>query len=123
MGIFLPGPGSANRLPPEIRHDFAKIEQQQVAQQIQAQGTRIADLALLVVWFLSKQPKGVGVQIPLSELAELKGKILKTTPIEVPDTTQPSDPETGRSPVIPAVVISAHDAEDQPKVIRANGTP
>jgi len=124
MGIMLPGPGSngygqpQNRIAAAMSEDHARIRGEQMAEAISQQNGRIADLALLVCWFLSKQPEGTAMQIPLEELRALKGRVLKTVPAQVPDTTKPAGPD-GRSPTIDVAIISSHPGEEQPKVIVA----
>jgi|SRR5690349_13787147 len=127
MGIMLPGPGSngygqpQNRVAAAMAEDHARIRGERMAEAIAQQNSRIADLALVICWFLSKQPEGSAIQIPLAELAALKGRVLKTTPGQVPDPRQPAG-EDGRSPMIDVAVISSHPGEDQPKVIVARPT-
>lgn len=129
MGIMLPGPGSngfdgkpTNRISEALREDHARIQGQQMAEAIAQQNSRIADLALVICWFLSKQPEGVGIQIPLEELRALKGRMLRTTPAQVPDTSKPPG-EDGRSPLIDCIVIASLPGDEQPKVIVARPQP
>lgn len=115
MGILLPGPGSngfGNDIPPEV----AGVEARRLTQAIQEQREMIADITLLVVWFLSKQPEGQGVAVPIDELLALKGKVLRQRPADIPDTRQEPDPETGRSPSVRVVLL---DYFDEQKVVAA----